>query len=321
MTEPESWTDGATRSAITDFVARVSDRGRRRSSSPPSGSRSSTTTAPCGARSRCRSSSTSRSGGSPGMAAADPTLRDRQPYKAAYERDQLDGRRDGEALPRRRRRPPAAHGRRSRRPSTRWTSRPTTAGAGLLAEATHPTLGRAYRECGFAPMVELLLYLEANGFTTYIASGGDRDFMRPVASDLYGIPPERVIGSARGARVPRTTTATSLYKAGHGLLRRRPGEAGAHLEPHRPTARSSPPATPTATCRCWRSPAGRSRRRFACCCCTTTPSASHHSRAGASAGALTRTRRRRRSPSRRLMLTTVQPSAAAHSSAVSAPAV
>ena len=45
-------------------------------------------------------------------------------------------------------------------------------------------------------MVELLRYLEANGFATYIASGGDRDFMRPVAGDLYGIPPERVIGSS-----------------------------------------------------------------------------------------------------------------------------
>jgi hypothetical protein len=47
-------------------------------------------------------------------------------------------------------------------------------------------------------MVELLRYLEANGFTTYIASGGDRDFMRPFAQDLYGIPPERVIGSSLG---------------------------------------------------------------------------------------------------------------------------
>ena len=47
-------------------------------------------------------------------------------------------------------------------------------------------------------MVELLRYLVANGFATYIASGGDRDFMRPVAEDMYGIPPERIIGSALG---------------------------------------------------------------------------------------------------------------------------
>jgi hypothetical protein len=49
-------------------------------------------------------------------------------------------------------------------------------------------------------MVELLRYLEANGFVTYIASGGDRDFMRPFAGDLYNIPPERIIGSALGLR-------------------------------------------------------------------------------------------------------------------------
>jgi hypothetical protein len=62
--------------------------------------------------------------------------------------------------------------------------------------AEHPKLGRPYRSCGYVPMVELLRFLEANGFVNYIASGGDRDFMRPVAGDLYGIPPERIIGSS-----------------------------------------------------------------------------------------------------------------------------
>ena len=46
-------------------------------------------------------------------------------------------------------------------------------------------------------MVELLRYLEANEFTPYIASGGDRDFMRPIAGHMYGIPPERIIGSSQ----------------------------------------------------------------------------------------------------------------------------
>jgi hypothetical protein len=67
-----------------------------------------------------------------------------------------------------------------------------------LTTASHPVLRRQYLACGFAPMVELLRYLEANGFSTYIASGGDRDFMRPFAHRIYGIPPERVIGSALG---------------------------------------------------------------------------------------------------------------------------
>jgi hypothetical protein len=49
-------------------------------------------------------------------------------------------------------------------------------------------------------MIELLRYLEANGFTNYIASGGDRDFMRPVTGEMYAIPPERVIGSSNQLR-------------------------------------------------------------------------------------------------------------------------
>ena len=48
------------------------------------------------------------------------------------------------------------------------------------------------------PMVELLRYLESFGFTNYIVSGGGRDFMRPVTAAMYGIPPERVIGSSVG---------------------------------------------------------------------------------------------------------------------------
>jgi phosphoserine phosphatase len=59
----------------------------------------------------------------------------------------------------------------------------------------HPTLGLAYRECIYQPMLELLRYLEANGFVNYIVSGGGRDFMRGFAQDVYGIPRERVIGS------------------------------------------------------------------------------------------------------------------------------
>ncbi len=70
--------------------------------------------------------------------------------------------------------------------------------AAFFAEAVHPTLKRPYTACGYAPMVELLRYLEANGFTNYIASGGGRDFMRPVTTRMYGIPPERVIGSSVG---------------------------------------------------------------------------------------------------------------------------
>ncbi|MCV7224549.1 HAD family hydrolase [Mycolicibacterium komossense] len=88
----------------------------------------------------------------------------------------------------------------------------------FFAEAEHPTLGRPYTACGYAPMVELLRYLEANGFTNYIVSGGGRDFMRPVTAALYGIPPERVIGSSVGLIYAdgdlRTTTQPEFLNDG-----------------------------------------------------------------------------------------------------------
>jgi phosphoserine phosphatase len=74
------------------------------------------------------------------------------------------------------------------------------AASSFLYGGSHPTLGRPFVTCGYAPMIELLRYLEANGFANYIASGGNRDFMRPIASHVYGIPPERVIGSSSGLR-------------------------------------------------------------------------------------------------------------------------
>lgn len=68
----------------------------------------------------------------------------------------------------------------------------------FFADARHPVLGRPYTACGYLPMVELLRYLESFGFTNYIVSGGGRDFMRPVTTTMYGVPPERVIGSSVG---------------------------------------------------------------------------------------------------------------------------
>ena len=131
------------------------------------------------------------------MAEADPELRSRQPWQAAYERD---------------------YGWFSQLMVEHYAGDDTnvrTLAAGVLAahagisveefgrvaggflrSATHPTLGRGYLETAYAPMVELLDYLEANGFTNYIASGGGRDFMRPITAEVYGIPSERVIGSA-----------------------------------------------------------------------------------------------------------------------------
>ena len=64
-----------------------------------------------------------------------------------------------------------------------------------LATARHPKTGRRYTEMVYQPMLELLAHLRANGFKTYIVSGGGIEFMRPWTMAAYGIPPEQVIGS------------------------------------------------------------------------------------------------------------------------------
>jgi len=133
------------------------------------------------------------------QAAADPELQQQQPYQAAYENDLhwMDAamvkhyRGDDSDLKLLMAAVPKAF----ESVSVEDYDRSVVA---FFDGAVNPHLKRRYRSCGYAPMVELLRYLEANGFVTYIASGGDRDFMRPVAEDLYGIPPERVIGSALG---------------------------------------------------------------------------------------------------------------------------
>ncbi|MCA9153781.1 MAG: haloacid dehalogenase-like hydrolase [Planctomycetales bacterium] len=62
--------------------------------------------------------------------------------------------------------------------------------------ARHPKTGRPYTEMVYQPMLELLDYLRANGFKTYIVSGGGIEFMRPWTEQVYGIPPEQVVGSS-----------------------------------------------------------------------------------------------------------------------------
>jgi len=65
-----------------------------------------------------------------------------------------------------------------------------------ITTARHPQTGRLYSEMVYQPMLELLSYLRASGFKTFIVSGGGIEFMRPWAERVYGIPPEQVVGSS-----------------------------------------------------------------------------------------------------------------------------
>ena len=65
-----------------------------------------------------------------------------------------------------------------------------------LSTAKHPKTKRPYTEMVYQPMLELLAYLRANGFKTFIVSGGGIEFMRPWSERVYGVPPEQVVGSS-----------------------------------------------------------------------------------------------------------------------------
>ena len=69
-----------------------------------------------------------------------------------------------------------------------------------LAQARHPRFQRPYTDLVYQPMLELLAYLRANGFKTFIVSGGGVEFMRAFAEQVYGIPPEQIVGSTGEAK-------------------------------------------------------------------------------------------------------------------------
>jgi phosphoglycolate phosphatase-like HAD superfamily hydrolase len=131
------------------------------------------------------------------MAEEDPSLRERQPWQAAYTRDfgwlgqvvtkHYQG--DDRELP------VVAAGVLQAFGDITVEDFEAQADT-FLRDTQHPTLGRGYLACAYTPMVELLGFLAANGFANYIASGGGRDFMRPISQEVYGIPRDRVIGSS-----------------------------------------------------------------------------------------------------------------------------
>jgi phosphoserine phosphatase len=81
-----------------------------------------------------------------------------------------------------------------------------------LATARHPRFKRPYTELVYQPMLELLSYLRANGFKTFIASGGGIEFMRPWTDRIYGVPPEQVIGSSIKTRFEMKDGSPTLFR-------------------------------------------------------------------------------------------------------------
>lgn len=119
-----------------------------------------------------------------------------------------------------------------------------------LATSKHPTLGRPYTALVYQPQLELLDYLRANGFKTFIVSGGTIEFMRVFAEQVYGITPEQVIGSSQLVKY--------VVRDGKPALVREPKLDFVDDGPGKPSASTgtsaespcSHSATRTATCRC-----------------------------------------------------------------------
>ena len=120
------------------------------------------------------------------LAAKDPSIRERQPFKAAIEEDAAYFHQAGakavlELLL-------ATHSEMSQEQFAATARQ-------FLQTERHPKLNRLYTATAYQPMIELLTYLRANGFQTWICSGGTADFMRVFVAQTYGIPPEQTIGS------------------------------------------------------------------------------------------------------------------------------
>jgi phosphoserine phosphatase len=135
------------------------------------------------------------------MADEDVTLREKQPWKAAHEQDHawlggvIEKHYAGDDSDVK-----VLMGGILRAFADQTVDEYASAAEAFLDDSSHPTLERRLRDCGYLPMVELLRYLEENGFTCFIASGGSRDFMRVITDEIYAIPPERVVGSSNGLR-------------------------------------------------------------------------------------------------------------------------
>ncbi len=84
--------------------------------------------------------------------------------------------------------------------------------ADWMATARHPTTGKPYNEMVYAPMLELLDYLESEGFQTWIVSGGGIHFMRAFAGETYGIPIERIVGTVTPTRYEMVDGVGMVFK-------------------------------------------------------------------------------------------------------------
>jgi phosphoglycolate phosphatase-like HAD superfamily hydrolase len=182
-----SWNDGPARRAILDFVARVTTEGGEDYVSPPQRIATFDNDGTLWCEQPLQNQFFFAFDRLETLAAKDPAFRERQPFKAFLERDlatiQALGKQAAFEIAF------ATH-------AGMNADEFAAIARDWFATARHPKLNRPYAQCLYQPPVELLAYLRANGFKTFIVSGGGIDLIRAFAEENYGIPPEQVIGSS-----------------------------------------------------------------------------------------------------------------------------
>ncbi|MGM4922175.1 HAD family hydrolase [Tardiphaga sp. 804_B3_N1_9] len=181
-----SWNDGGTKNSIVDFVARVTTPGGADFVTPAERIAVFDNDGTLWCEQPIYFQAAFALDRVKALAAQHPEWKQQQPFKAFLSGDRKALGEQGEkgllTLV------AAAH-------SGMTTDDFATSVADWLASAKHPRFNRPYNELIYQPMVELLTYLRANGFKTFIVSGGGVEFMRVWAEKAYGIPPEQVVGS------------------------------------------------------------------------------------------------------------------------------
>lgn len=188
QTDPlASWNDGAVKKALTDFVSRVTAQGGRDFVPPAERIAVFDNDGTLWAEQPLYFQVQFALDRVRALAPKHPEWKDKQPFKALIEGDKKAFASGGEK---------ALLDVMAVSHSGMTTEEFDATVKEWIATAKHPRFGRRYNEMVYQPMLELLAYLRANGFKTFIVSGGGVEFMRAWVEPVYGIPPEQVIGSA-----------------------------------------------------------------------------------------------------------------------------
>jgi phosphoglycolate phosphatase-like HAD superfamily hydrolase len=198
-----TWNDGAAKSAILDFVARVTDEGGAEFVPPAERIATFDNDGTLCCEQPLQIQFYFAFGRVKELAAKDPTMTERQPFKAVLEHDYSTL--FGLGLQALYELAFATH-------AGVTDEEFIEVARGWLATAKHPKIGRLFKQCVYQPQVELLAYLRQNGFKTYIVSAGGADFMRAFVDEAYGVPREQVIGSSVKLRYDAGGDRVSLSK-------------------------------------------------------------------------------------------------------------